>query len=315
MALDPVLPIAGPAGNPVAVTAAQWRRLDVGSTMMHETHDVAVRSGVCAGLGATVSGMTVTVVPGSALVTPAVTTNGSYRVSVGSATALTLNARDATYTRQDLIVLQVQDSEIDGSGQYLGSLVAVAGTPSAAPAPPAVPTGTLPLWVAVVPPSGTVTLVDRRQYTSSLGGVLTCTSTTRPTGASVRPGQLIYETDTGIVRVWTGTAWGVVQNTTDTGWVTLTPAGSLAAYNMLQARRVGSVVYLRGGVISGSNIAYGSKLTDIPAGMMPTNPSFIAVGQIDAVAGTIGVYSNAIYLRSPTSSRWCVFDGITWRTD
>lgn len=210
MALDPVLPIAGPAGNPVEVTAAQWRRLDVGSTMMHETHDVAVRSGVCAGLSATVSGMTVTVVPGSALVTPAVTTNGSYRVSVGSATALTLNARDATYTRQDLIVLRVQDSEIDGSGQYLGSLVVVAGTPSAAPAPPAVPAGTLPLWVAVVPPSGTVTLVDRRQYTSSLGGVLTCTSGTLPVGSSLRPGQMVYETDTSIVRTWTGTAWQIV---------------------------------------------------------------------------------------------------------
>src|SRR5574343_403361 len=161
MALDPVLPIAGPPGDPVAVTAEQWRRLDVATTMAHDGHDVAVRAGVTAGLGASVAGMTVTVAPGSGIVTPAVTVNGSYRVSVSSSTA--------------------------------------------------------------------VTLVDRRTYTAALGGVITCTSSTRPAGGSLRPGQVIFETDTSVVQVWTGAAWQVVSEPVREYWRLQTADQAIAA--------------------------------------------------------------------------------------
>lgn len=218
MALDPVLPIAGPPGDPVAVTAEQWRRLDVATTMAHDGHDVAARAGVTAGLGASVAGMTVTVAPGSGIVTPAVTVNGSYRVSVSSSTAVTLSARDATYSRHDLVVARVRDSAVDASGQYAASVEVVTGVPSAAPVPPSVPAGALALWVAIVPPSGTVTLVDRRTYTAALGGVITCTSSTRPAGGSLRPGQVIFETDTSVVQVWTGAAWQVVSEPVREYW-------------------------------------------------------------------------------------------------
>lgn len=210
MALDPLLPATGPAGSPIQVTAAQFRRLDIATTMVHETHDIAARAGVCAGLNATVAGTTVTVAPGSAIVTPTVTANGSYRVSVGTATALTLAARDATYSRYDLIVLRVYDSEADASGQYAAALELVTGTPAASPVTPTAPAGALTLWAVTVPPSGTVTVADSRVWTSALGGVITCTSTTRPSGSALRPGQEIYETDTQTVRVWTGSAWLLV---------------------------------------------------------------------------------------------------------
>jgi len=39
------------------------------------------------------------------------------------------------------------------------------------------------------------------------GGFTVCTSTTRPTFTSGEAGKAIYETDTKLIRMWTGTAW------------------------------------------------------------------------------------------------------------
>ena len=207
MALDPVLPISGDAANPVAVSAQQWRRLDVGTTMAHDLHDVAARAGVCAGLSATVVGTSVTVSAGSAIITPTVGANGSYRVSVASAESLPLTARDATYTRHDLVVLRVYDADTDASGQWLAKVEVVTGTPSASPAAPPTPSGTLALWTVVVPPTGTITAVDIRTWTSALGGVITGRSSEIPSGPSLRAGQVFYESNTGRLYVWSGTAW------------------------------------------------------------------------------------------------------------
>ena len=46
MALDGVLPI----GGNVSINAAEFRRLDVGSTMVHDTHPLACRPGVTSGM-------------------------------------------------------------------------------------------------------------------------------------------------------------------------------------------------------------------------------------------------------------------------
>lgn len=212
MSIDPVLPISGATGSPVQVSATQFRRLAVGSTMAHDAHAVAARAGVGAGLTATVSGLTVTIQPGSAVVTPLATSNGSYWASVAAASSVALAARDATYSRRDLIVLRVRDGEADSTGFYVADLLVVTGSPAVSPAIPATPSGTLPLWAATVPPSGTVTLADQRVWTSALGGVITCLSNARPAGTSLRLGQHIFETDTQSVRVWTGSAWSLISS-------------------------------------------------------------------------------------------------------
>ena len=206
MALDPVLSISNPA-SPIAVSAQQWRRLDVASTMAHDAHDVAARAGVASGMACTVSGLTVTMAPGSAIVTPSAGTNGSYRVAAGSNTSVALPARSASFSRNDLVVLRVYDAGVDVSGRWEATLEVVAGTPSASPVDPSAPTGALVLYRAIVPPSGTVTMVDLRVWSAALGGVLPCLSSSRPSGAGLRVGQHVYETNTGIVRVWTGTEW------------------------------------------------------------------------------------------------------------
>ena len=260
MALDPVLPMSnGSTPSPITISAAQFRRLDVASTMAHDLHDLSTRAGVCSGFVASVSGLTVTVGVGSAIVTPSNTANGSYRVAAGTPTALTLGARNATYSRRDLVVLRVSDGSVDSSGKWVAELVAIPGLASATPIDPVPLVGDLILARAIVPPTGNVTMVDRRDHTASLGGVIPCLSTARPSGPSLRAGQQIFESDTGRVQVWTGTAWrdNTVPPTLPaamaSGIVTLTvsasagatavvtfPAGRFAAPPIVQATKASS---------------------------------------------------------------------------
>ena len=63
-----------------------------------------------------------------------------------------------------------------------------------------------------------------------------CTSTTRP--ASPFEGQLIYETDTDVVRVWTGSAWVTIASATS---LTISSAGYVNMANQpIISGRVGS---------------------------------------------------------------------------
>lgn len=204
-----VMPITWATGG-VETSAADFRRLDVASTMAHDAHGVAARAGVATGLSASMSGMTLTLQPGAAIITPSVSENGSYRAALGSALPIALPARDATYSRRDLVVARVHDADVDSSGLYEATIEVIEGTPAAAPQIPATPSGALPLWVATVPVTGTVALSDQRVWTSALGGVITCTSSTRPSGAGLRAGQLIYEIDTSQVWAWSGASWQMV---------------------------------------------------------------------------------------------------------
>lgn len=297
MSIDPVLPISGPSGTPVFVTAEQWRRLDVATTMAHDSHDVASRAGVTAGLNATVAGLSVTISPGSAVVTPLVSINGSYRVSVSGSFSLNLPARDATYSRHDLIILRVRDSDVDASGHYAATLAIVTGTPSAAPAPPAVPAGALALWVAIVPPSGTVTLVDRRIYTSALGGVITCTSGTRPSGASLRPGQHIFEVDTSVVQVWTGATWQVVSEPVRDYWMRVVTDQAIAAATGTQVTSTALQVSVPAGIY-----AFDAMLllqSNVPGGQAATigwAGGLYSGGVIGAASTTPGIEGSGSYV-------------------
>jgi hypothetical protein len=49
-------------------------------------------------------------------------------------------------------------------------------------------------------------ITDRRAYAAALGGIVVCTSATRP-AVGLYEGMPIYETDTDSLMVWTGAAW------------------------------------------------------------------------------------------------------------
>lgn len=119
-------------------------------------------------------------------------------------------ASDPTNPRRDLVVFQVRDSNYSGASTD-ARITVVTGTPAASPVDPAVPVSSLVLArITVAAASSTVVnanITDLRTRAYALGGVAVCTSTTRPTGASLYAGLEIYETDTASVLIYDGTGW------------------------------------------------------------------------------------------------------------
>jgi hypothetical protein len=114
-----------------------------------------------------------------------------------------------TQARTDLIGVQVRDNAEDSSGATTCKLDKVTGTPGGGV--PTVPAGFLVLYQAAVPAnSGTVVLTDKRTYAAGIGGLIRCRSTTRPTGAALWQGQVIYELDTDRVWAYSGAATWVL---------------------------------------------------------------------------------------------------------
>lgn len=84
-----------------------------------------------------------------------------------------------------------------------------------------------------------------------------CRSDTRPTAPFI--GQIIYETDTGYLRVWDGSAWDYLSTKQDTivaKWTSFTPTWTnLTAGNATQSFRyteVGDVMHIEGIITLGS---------------------------------------------------------------
>lgn len=146
--------------------------------------------------------------------------------------ALTSPTIDPTTTngRKDRLILRVSSG--------VPALEVVKGTAAASPAEPSI-TGDNYLELALITlPSSTsnitdAMITDRRVYASALGGIVTCTSSTRP--SSPRTGQQVFETDTGRMSFYNGSAWvnrspvaAVVttkQTTTSTSFTDLTTSG------------------------------------------------------------------------------------------
>lgn len=117
-------------------------------------------------------------------------------------------AGDATNPRIDIVGIRVRDTAHGGAADD-GELVVVQGTPAGAPAEPALPANFVSLARLDVP-AGAASIVtgyitDRRRKVGALGGILRCTSSTRP--ASPWEGMTIYETDTDKSYQYSGSAW------------------------------------------------------------------------------------------------------------
>ena len=142
------------------------------------------------------------------------TYQGVYSIENRGTLNVAIAAADPTNARKDLIVAKVQDAAYSG-GVNAASIVAVTGTPSGSPAEPAVPANAWVLAMIDVPALDTAItnsqITDRRTTqtgqlgrAAALGGVITCTSNTRPPHVE---GRIIYETDTDNVLVSDGANW------------------------------------------------------------------------------------------------------------
>lgn len=298
----------------LSLSALEWRRLQA-ATLVHDTDAVSARPGVLAGLGVTITTLTVTVAAGSAVVTPAVGSNASY-IGVNDAnTTLTATAQDATYARIDRVVLRAYDNAVDGSGQNKLVAELITGTPAAAPVAPALPAGRLEIAQLQVPKSGSgsITVVDKRTWTAPLGGpiqVPTVGDLPAAGSAGLRPG-IVAVIGSGASYAeyrWTGAAW--VQ--TYVPWTAYMPAVAGLPCTVAEARfhRSGSLVTVQvrlaaTGSASGS-IAVGLPIT--PRSYAPTQ----SVGSAMAVIGA-GIYSPAgvgiegssvVSFWAPDTGRW-----------
>lgn len=185
--------------------------------------------------------MTVTVAAGRAFILGTENASqGMYFVEARTSTSVVITAAHATLARKDLIVAKVEDAAYSGAVNAW-SLVAVAGTPAGSPAEPAVPANALVLAMVDIPAAdttiGNAQITDRRTSTSgqgraaALGGVIVCTSTTRPAHSA---GRVIYETDTGLIKTSNGAAWAGVTSSGTFSTVRKTADESVTSSTVMQ---------------------------------------------------------------------------------
>lgn len=116
-------------------------------------------------------------------------------------------AADGAQARIDRLVYRVRDPDFQ-PGTPPSAFEWVTGTAGSG-TPPSLPSDAVSLAQVNRPAANnTITnaqITDERKFAAAVGGVIPCTSGSRPTN---RPaGQLIYESDTGAVLVWDGAVW------------------------------------------------------------------------------------------------------------
>jgi hypothetical protein len=156
--------------------------------------------------------MAVTIDKGTAVVVGTTSANqAGYIVTNDTVQTLAVSASDATNPRIDLVCLTIEDSQYAGSNDD-AIIQVITGTPAINPSAPATPASSLVLAQVLVPASTgsivTADITDKRSFTVSAGGTISCLSTDHPVNPPI--GTLIFETDTGIVKKFTSTGWSTI---------------------------------------------------------------------------------------------------------
>lgn len=128
---------------------------------------------------------------------------GVYMVMNDADVTLTIAAAHATLNRIDSVIFKIEDQAYSG-GVNTSSLVVVTGTPAASPSPPTLPANSLELArVSVVALDTQITnneITDTRPFFVATGGVIPCTTATRPT--QVYDGMVIYDSTVDLLLVY-----------------------------------------------------------------------------------------------------------------
>jgi len=127
---------------------------------------------------------------------------GSYGVLNDADVTLSISAAHPTLPRIDIVAFKVQDTQYSGAVNSC-SLVVVTGTAAGSPSAPAAPANSIVLAnVAVAAAATSITnanITDKRTWLTGAGGIMVCTSGTRPAAGTVGAGQVIYESDTTFI--------------------------------------------------------------------------------------------------------------------
>jgi hypothetical protein len=200
----------------VSLDAGELRRADSGIFAGGAGLPLGVGAGVVrhsdTSLAVTIDGSDVVTVQPGAVVIPgnAVTGTGPYRAAVSTATTGSVTARNATNARIDLVVFRALDTDVvPGHGAYKTRVEIIAGTPSATPAVPTLPTMAVELARITVPNTGGGTATvdsSKRTYATAIGGELVVpTSTQLP--ASAAKYQRARSLATGLSYMYSGSVW------------------------------------------------------------------------------------------------------------
>lgn len=207
-------------------------------------------------------------------------TQGEYFVFSTATINVAITAADATNARIDIVGIRVRDSEYSGASND-AVVTVVTGTPAAVPAEPSLPANFLTLARVDVPAADTAIqnaqITDRRRRIAALGGSLVCTSSTRPS-VGLWEGQIIYETDTDLLLVYSGTAWEHLVRQGE--WNTYTPSlggtsaslgnGTIAGRFQKVGRTVNLQIALTGG--STTNLSSDTLTLSLPASHPARDP-------------------------------------------
>lgn len=160
---------------------------------------------------------------------------GIYALLNDATVNVSISASDPTNPRIDLVIVQVRDSNY-GEAASDERITVVAGTPAASPAVPSLTSYPNCVVLAQVAVAAAVTTIvtanitDKRTFAYGVGGKAYAKSTQRPSGASLRQGlglsesdtfeELVYYSAAGVWRRPWMMPWGLVAIGTSAGDVT-----------------------------------------------------------------------------------------------
>lgn len=125
--------------------------------------------------------------------------------------------------RKDIIVARINDAAYAGATASF-TIEVVKGTASGSPVDPTLPASCLALARINLPASASTVadavIDDLRVFTTAVGGLIPCTSSSRP--AFPYTGMHVYETDTGRQVIYDGSAWVTAKRTIPAVTATLT---------------------------------------------------------------------------------------------
>lgn len=215
---------------------------------------------------------------------------GMYACTADAAETLTISAAHGSLARIDLVVAKVEDEFYSGSTNAW-SLAVVTGTASGSPAVPTAPANSIPLaQVAVAALATTISngnITDRRVFYTAAGGIIPCTSATKPALNTVNEGQGIYLTDTSDLQFKQTGAWVTRSlNTTVTSytpvWTVLSGGAPSIGNGTLTGRymRLGNLGLVWISLIGGSTTNFGGGTwgLSLPSGWVSSLASSAAIG-------------------------------------
>ena len=279
----------------------------------------------------TATSTTWTLTPCSAVLSPAnATAQGSYRGATDANVTGSVTASDATYTRKDIVYIQVNDSSSgDGSGALNANVAYLAGTPSASPVAPTLPARSFLVGTITVPQTGggSPTVVLNPARFVAAGGIQPVADATEQGTLTAYDGLRVYRADLDRVLMYNGSRWvgGRALLTLDSLYL---PLGAGYASPQVTQNADGDVIFegawtrATGTLTMLANTQY--ALGTVPSGYRPMTKKMIIVPTSTAMGGWGRVYvdpSGAVTFETPTAfttvaaaSTFIIADGTSWPT-